>query len=70
MVGILYQTSNETPQLVTLTTAPNDKCAEYHKRMPVLVLPQNVDYWFQSSAEQLFPIFEAIDENIIDIAAT
>lgn len=69
MAGIWYQTANETSQLVTLTTTPNEKCAEYHKRMPVFVLPQNADYWFQSSVEQLSPLFEAIDESIIDIKA-
>ncbi len=65
----MYQTLNETPKLVTLTTAPNGKCSEYHKCMPVIVLPKNVEYWFQSPMEQLFPLFEAIDENIIDIKA-
>lgn len=69
MAGIWYQTVNETPQLVTLTTSPNEKCAEYHKRMPVIVLPENVEYWLQSSVEQLVPVFEAIDESIIDIKA-
>jgi len=42
-----------TPQLVTLTTAPNDKCGQYHKRMSVIVLPENAVYWLQSSVEQL-----------------
>ena len=67
MAGIWYQSS--TPQLVTLTTTPNEKCGQYHKRMPVMILPQDAGYWFQSPVEQLFPLFEAIDESIIDIAA-
>jgi len=67
MAAVWYQTP--TPQLVTLTTAPNEKCAQYHKRMPVLVLPQNSEFWFQSRAEQLFPLFEAIDESNISINA-
>lgn len=70
MAGIWYQTVNETPQLVTLTTTPNEKCAEYHKRMPVMVLPQNAEYWFNSSVDKLSPIFEAIDGSTIDIKAS
>lgn len=65
MAGVWYQTP--TPQLVTLTTAPNEKCGQYHKRMPVIVLPQNSEFWFESPVEQLVPLFEAIDESIIDI---
>lgn len=66
MAGIWYQKSKETPQSVTLTTALNVKCSQYHKRMPVIVLPENSEYWFQSSVDQLFPLFEAIDESIIN----
>ena len=69
MAGIWYQAVNETPQIVTLTTSPNKKCSQYHKRMPVLILPQNAEYWFKSPVEQLSPMFEAIDESIIDIKA-
>lgn len=78
MAGIWYvqqnQSNNEAlspepKQLVTLTTAPNDKCAEYHQRMPVIVLPQYRDYWFQSTAEQLSPLFAAIDQGYIKVTA-
>mgnify|MGYP001942306167 CR=1 FL=1 len=69
MAGIWYQSKNESPKLVTLTTTPNNKCAQYHKRMPVMVLPENVDYWFQSSVEQLTPVFESIGETMVDIKA-
>ncbi|UUO25487.1 hypothetical protein FGD67_21395 [Colwellia sp. M166] len=44
MAGIWYQTPSEIPKLVTLTTSPNEKCPEYHKRMPVTVLPENTEY--------------------------
>mgnify|MGYP007038345418 CR=1 FL=1 len=37
--------------------------------MPVLVLPENAEYWFQSSTEQLVPLFETIDESMIDVKA-
>ena len=63
MTGILYQTLNEIHRLVTLTTAPNFKCGQYHKRMPVMILPENVEFWFQSQSDQLLPLFKAIDES-------
>ena len=77
MAGIWYakQSNNEElnsepkQQLVTLTTAPNDKCAEYHQRMPVIVLPQYRDFWLHSRAEQLAPLFDAIDQHYIKVAA-
>ncbi len=71
MAGIWYFnfSENQPQQLVTLTTSPNSKCAEYHQRMPVIVLPQYRDYWFQSSAEQLTPLFDAIDQRDIKVAA-
>ena len=71
MAGIWYFNDNENQsrQLVTLTTTPNSKCAEYHQRMPVIVLPQYRDYWFQSSAQQLAPLFEAIDQGDIKVDA-
>lgn len=71
MAGIWYFNDNENQsrQLVTLTTTPNSKCAEYHQRMPVIVLPQYRDFWFQSSAQQLAPLFEAIDQRDIKVAA-
>jgi putative SOS response-associated peptidase YedK len=61
--------SEPKQQLVTLTTAPNDKCAEYHQRMPVIVLPRYRDFWFHSAAEQLPPLFEAIDQDYIKVTA-
>ena len=69
MAGIWYQTANEIPKLVTLTTTPNQKCAQYHKRMPVLVLPHNAEFWFKSPVHQLSPLFEAIDESSINVNA-
>ncbi|KGJ90327.1 SOS response-associated peptidase [Colwellia psychrerythraea] len=61
--------SEPKQQLVTLTTAPNSKCAEYHQRMPVIVLPQYRDFWFYSPAEQLPPLFQAIDAGYIKVTA-
>jgi len=68
MAGILFQ--GEMTELVTLTTSPNDKCAQYHKRMPVLILPEHTEYWFNSPTEQLAPLFTPVSEEMINIEAS
>jgi hypothetical protein len=40
-----------------------------HTLMPVIVLPEHSEGWFQSSVEQLVPLFEAIEESSINIQA-
>ena len=65
MGGIYFP--SEQPQLVTLTTKPNNKCSDYHKRMPVIILPEDKDYWFNSSVEQLMPLLSPIDEKLISV---
>lgn len=65
MAGILFQ--HEKTKLVTLTTKPNEKCAEYHKRMPVLIEESNIDYWFNAKSEHLESLFEAVNEQVINV---
>jgi len=65
MAGILFK--HEITELITLTTTPNQKCAEYHKRMPVFILPQHKDYWFSSTVDQLAPLMKAIPEQMINV---
>lgn len=65
MASILFK--HEVTELVTLTTAPNSHCGQYHKRMPVLILPENKDYWFCSSTEQLAPLMYCVDDDLINI---
>ncbi len=65
MAGILFK--HEVTELVTLTTIPNPKCAQYHKRMPVLILPKDKDKWFSSSIEPLEELMTHVNEKIIDI---
>jgi putative SOS response-associated peptidase YedK len=62
MAGIWHEPDN---QLVTLTTRPNDKCAEFHHRMPVLIEPTNFDYWFNSSPNELASLMSALDSDLI-----
>lgn len=66
MAGIWYETDDQ-PQLVTLTTKPNQKCAEIHQRMPVLIQLEDVDYWFHSAPEQLTPIIQALNSEKISL---
>lgn len=59
MAGIWFETEG-MPEIVTLTTYPNSSCAEIHKRMPVLIEPENVNFWFNSSVENLRVLIEPI----------
>lgn len=55
MAGIYYpcHEQDKPPQLVTLTTAPTEQCAEFHNRMPLLIPVDAVGYWFHSPPENL-----------------
>ncbi len=66
MAGIWFEQEN-TPQLVTLTTRPNSTCAEYHQRMPVIIKPDEVDYWFNSTADHLQAQREPVTGDLISI---
>jgi len=68
MAGIWFE--SDMHQLVTLTTAPNPKCATYHKRMPVLILPENIDSWFNVNVDELSPLLTAVDENVLNISSS
>jgi len=65
MAGILFQ--HEMTELVTLTTEPNAKCAQFHKRMPVLILPEQAQYWFNASVDELEPLLTAVSDEIIKV---
>ncbi|MFV7785074.1 SOS response-associated peptidase [Shewanella marisflavi] len=53
MAGILYSQFDGSHALVTLTTKPIASCAPYHHRMPLLVEPQALGYWFDTSGDML-----------------
>ncbi|MCJ8320773.1 MAG: SOS response-associated peptidase [Colwellia sp.] len=65
MAGILFK--HEITELVTLTTAPSKTCALYHKRMPVLISPENKDDWFSSSTEQLGLLMSSVNDEMINV---
>ncbi|ROV57761.1 hypothetical protein EGH82_21570 [Vibrio ponticus] len=48
MAGIIV----DSHHLVTLTTAANPQCAEYHHRMPFLVPQIGIEQWLCSSASE------------------
>ena len=51
MAGIWYpaRETEPTPALVILTTQPGELCAQYHNRMPQLILPGEVKFWLGSA---------------------
>lgn len=65
MAGILFQ--SEQTELVTLTTKPNKKCSEYHKRMPVLIFAKDKDYWFNSTQQELEPLLQCVVDRVINV---
>lgn len=69
MAGIWYPSTPDAPvpELVTLTTAPDPLCAQYHNRMPQLIAPENINYWFHASPEQLAPLLTPPEEGVIKV---
>lgn len=65
MAGILFQ--HEFTELVTLTTKPNIKCAQYHKRMPVFIANEDKDYWFQSSSQGVEALLQHVSDEMIHV---
>jgi putative SOS response-associated peptidase YedK len=65
MAGILFQ--HEHTELVTLTTMPNDKCGQYHKRMPALILAKDKDYWFNGLPQELEPLLQHVEDRVIRV---
>jgi len=67
MGGIFFEGENGF-ELVTLTTKPNAKCAEIHKRMPVLISPDKVSLWLYGDVQDVMPMVEPIDGDLIKIS--
>ncbi|WP_206485652.1 SOS response-associated peptidase family protein [Thalassotalea sp. G2M2-11] len=65
MGGILY--NPQSPQLVTLTVKPNEKCSQYHHRMPLLIEPENLDYWFHSTPDELMPLMRGVKDDLVNV---
>ncbi|ASP47320.1 SOS response-associated peptidase [Cognaticolwellia beringensis] len=69
MAGVSYYGVNTQPQVVILTTKPNSLCEQYHHRMPVLILPENINVWLQptSPSSNLSPLMSAIPEQHLQV---
>jgi putative SOS response-associated peptidase YedK len=65
MAGILFK--HEYTELVTLTTKPNNKCAQYHKRMPALVLARDKDHWFNLAPQALESLLQPVEDRVIRV---
>jgi len=65
LMGGIWFSSDDVSQLVTLTTHPNDRCAKIHNRMPVLILPEQLDLWLNGSEEDVTPMIEPVDGDTI-----
>ncbi len=66
MAGIWFE-SGDQQQLVTLTTEPNNRCAKIHKRMPGLILPEDIDVWFGASKDKASSLLQPISDDLIQI---
>ena len=66
MAGILFK--HEITELVTLTTAPNAKCSEYHKRMPVLISPEQTENWFNANLDVVTPLLGHVSDEMINVS--
>jgi len=71
MTGILFENkSDNSTQLVTLTNAPNHQCRPYHGRMPLFIEKDEIDFWFNSKAEELFPLLQHMESESYQISAS
>lgn len=52
MGGIVFQ-DGDTPQLVSFTTQPTPRCAEYHHRMPLLIPNDAIRGWLSNTEQAL-----------------
>ena len=53
MAGIYYPILGQMPELVTLTTKPNEVCARYHHRMPLLIPEKAVEDYLRLPADMI-----------------
>lgn len=62
MAGIALEGGSK---LVTLTTKPNEQCAEYHHRMPLLIAQDSLLTWLSGKWPEVFELLShQFDENL------
>ncbi|MBY8300496.1 SOS response-associated peptidase [Vibrio fluvialis] len=65
MAGIALEGGSK---LVTLTTKPNEQCAEYHHRMPLLIAQDSLSTWLSGEPEKVFKLLVHEYENTLKIS--
>tara|TARA_B100000745_G_scaffold174650_1_gene114400 strand:+ start:4086 stop:4667 length:582 start_codon:yes stop_codon:yes gene_type:complete len=69
MAGLYFPPPANDPsqpsQFVTLTIHPNPDYARYHHRMPLLILPENLDYWMHSDVDRLAPLLLPVAPGVV-----
>lgn len=70
MAGLWFppQVGETLPSLVILTIHPNALCGQYHDRMPLLIHPNDLDYWLHSPVEQQAPLLGPPPDEAIRIS--
>jgi len=66
MAGIWYPSFDDNPpQLVTLTTTPDDTCKQYHHRMPLLISESAIEDWLTLQGSNISPLLMNMNDSII-----
>lgn len=70
MAGIWFHAPQDepVPAMVILTIHPNPLCSQYHDRMPLLIHPDDMDYWLHSPASQLTPLLRPPPDEVIRVS--
>jgi len=71
MGGIWFHAheGDEGPAMVILTIHPNPLCGQYHNRMPLLIHPNDIDYWLHSTADQVAPLLGPPPDEVIRVSS-
>lgn len=67
MAGIWFPAN--IPQLVTLTTEPNEICRQYHDRMPVIIPASKAMLWLEGNITSVTPLLKASNRLPVIITA-
>jgi len=70
MAGIWFRVleGEAVPSMVILTIHPNPLCNQYHNRMPLLIHPNDIDYWLHATADQVAPLLGPPPDKVIRVA--
>lgn len=46
---------------------PDSLCHQHHERMPLLIHPDDIDYWLYSPSSQLSPLLEPPADEVLRV---